>query len=193
MAWCRIGDKPLSELMLTWLTDAYMRRYRDEVINKTPSCAAYFSNTHSEYTLLWQWCNTRGLKNPWGASTARHQPVYYINISINQPHCWRHDRQLMIHSCGLGIDITVMSHGYHGSPATPLFVQPFVYIKENFKALLQWPLWGESIGDWWFPLTRASHCEYLTHLLLDKMAVTSQTIFSDSFSIFHERKVLYFD
>ena len=25
MAWRQIGDKPLSELMLTWLTDAYMR------------------------------------------------------------------------------------------------------------------------------------------------------------------------
>ena len=25
MAWCRIGDKPLSEQMLTPLTDAYMR------------------------------------------------------------------------------------------------------------------------------------------------------------------------
>ena len=23
MAWCRIGDKPLSEPMLTWFTDAY--------------------------------------------------------------------------------------------------------------------------------------------------------------------------
>ena len=25
MAWCRVGDKPLSEPMLTWFTDAYMR------------------------------------------------------------------------------------------------------------------------------------------------------------------------
>ena len=25
MAWCQIGDKPLSEPMLTWFTDAYMR------------------------------------------------------------------------------------------------------------------------------------------------------------------------
>ena len=25
MAWCRIGDKPLSELMLSRFTDAYMR------------------------------------------------------------------------------------------------------------------------------------------------------------------------
>ena len=27
MAWCRIGDKPLSETMLTQFTDAYMRHY----------------------------------------------------------------------------------------------------------------------------------------------------------------------
>ena len=38
----------------------YVALQRDESINKTPSCAAYFSNTHSEYTLLWQWCNTLG-------------------------------------------------------------------------------------------------------------------------------------
>ena len=25
MVWCRLGDKPLSEPMLTWFTDAYMR------------------------------------------------------------------------------------------------------------------------------------------------------------------------
>ena len=29
MDWHRIGDKPLSEPMLTWLTDAYMRHYGD--------------------------------------------------------------------------------------------------------------------------------------------------------------------
>ena len=27
MAWCRIGDKPLPEPMLTWFTDAYMRHW----------------------------------------------------------------------------------------------------------------------------------------------------------------------
>ena len=30
MAWHRIGDKPLSEPMLTWYTDAYMRHYERE-------------------------------------------------------------------------------------------------------------------------------------------------------------------
>ena len=30
MAWHRIGDKPLSEPMLTWFTDAYMRHYERE-------------------------------------------------------------------------------------------------------------------------------------------------------------------
>ena len=33
-----------------------------------------------------------------------------------------------------------------------LFVQ--VQIKENIKALHHWPLWGESTGDWWIPLTK---------------------------------------
>ena len=31
MTWCRIGDKPLSEPMLTQFTDAYMRRYAEMI------------------------------------------------------------------------------------------------------------------------------------------------------------------
>ena len=31
MAWRRIGDKPLSEPMLTWFGDAYMRHKGDEL------------------------------------------------------------------------------------------------------------------------------------------------------------------
>ena len=31
MAWCRISDKPLSEPMLTWFTDAYIRFYGEMV------------------------------------------------------------------------------------------------------------------------------------------------------------------
>ena len=39
--------------------------------------------------------------------------------------------------------------------------QPFVQaqIKENMKALSHWPLCGESTGDWWILLTRASNAE----------------------------------
>ena len=35
-------------------------------------------------------------------------------------------------------------------------VQPFVMvqIKENIKALRYWPLWGESAGDQWIPITK---------------------------------------
>ena len=41
------------------------------------------------------------------------------------------------------------------SPAYRLFAQPFgqARIKENIKAPRHWPLWGESTGDWWIPLT----------------------------------------
>ena len=37
-----------------------------------------------------------------------------------------------------------------------LFFQPFVeaHIKENIKAQRHWPLWGESTGDMWTPLTK---------------------------------------
>ena len=44
MAWRRIGDKPLSEQMLTWFTDAYMRHYGGgggeltRVVNDIPLC-----------------------------------------------------------------------------------------------------------------------------------------------------------
>ena len=34
------------------------------------------------------------------------------------------------------------------------FVQ--VYIKNNIKALCHWPLWGESTGDQWIPLTKGN-------------------------------------
>ena len=37
-----------------------------------------------------------------------------------------------------------------------LFVQPFVQaqVKENIKAPRHWPLWRESTGYWWVPLTK---------------------------------------
>ena len=33
MAWRRIGDKPLSEPMLSWFTDAYVRHYVGDELN----------------------------------------------------------------------------------------------------------------------------------------------------------------
>ena len=33
MAWRRIGDKPLSEPMLTWFTDAYMQHYGEMTLS----------------------------------------------------------------------------------------------------------------------------------------------------------------
>ena len=47
------------------------------------------------------------------------------------------------------------------SPASGLFVQPFVQvkIKENIKAPHHWPLWGEYISDWWFPSQGTSNAK----------------------------------
>ena len=47
------------------------------------------------------------------------------------------------------------------SPAPRLIAQPFVQaqITEATKAPHHWPLWGESTGDWWIPLTKASNAE----------------------------------
>ena len=35
-------------------------------------------------------------------------------------------------------------------------IECLLTIKENNKALRHWPLWGESVGDRWIPLTKAS-------------------------------------
>ena len=45
--------------------------------------------------------------------------------------------------------------------ASQFFTQPFVkaQIKENIKAPLHWPLWGESTDDGEFPAQRASNAE----------------------------------
>ena len=42
------------------------------------------------------------------------------------------------------------------SPAPRLFAEPFVqaHIKENIKAARDWPLWGESTGHRWIPVTK---------------------------------------
>ena len=38
-------------------------------------------------------------------------------------------------------------------------------IKENTKALCHWPLWGESTGDRWIPLTMDQWCKKCFHLM----------------------------
>ena len=43
------------------------------------------------------------------------------------------------------------------------FIQ--VQIKENTKALCHWPLWGESTGDRWIPLTMDQWCKKCFHLM----------------------------
>ena len=39
-------------------------------------------------------------------------------------------------------------------PNNPYPGQVQVQIKENIKAPRYWPLWGESTGDRWIPLTK---------------------------------------
>ena len=41
-------------------------------------------------------------------------------------------------------------------PASRLFALAFVQaqIKDNIRALRHWPLWGESTGHWWIPITK---------------------------------------
>ena len=52
-------------------------------------------------------------------------------------------------------------------PASRLFAQLFVgaQIKENIKASRHWPLWGESTGDRWIPLTKGQKCGKFYHLM----------------------------
>ena len=63
------------------------------------------------------------------------------------------------------------------SPASRLFAQPFVEarIKANIKALLHWPLCGETTGG--FPLQSASNTEMLPF---------------DDVIIFNNNNILYF-
>ena len=53
------------------------------------------------------------------------------------------------------------------SPASRLFTQPFiqVQIKENIKAPLHWPLWGEFTGDRWIPRTKGQWRWKCFHLI----------------------------
>ena len=48
-----------------------------------------------------------------------------------------------------------------------LFAQPFVQaqIEENIKVPCHWPLWGESIGDHWTPLTKGQWRRKCFHLM----------------------------
>ena len=58
------------------------------------------------------------------------------------------------------------------SPASRLFAQPFVQaqIKENITALRHWPLWGETIGDRWIPLTKGQWRRKCFHLMTSSWA-----------------------
>ena len=53
------------------------------------------------------------------------------------------------------------------TPAFQLFVLQFVqtHIKENIKAPRRWPLWWESTGDRWIPLTKSQLPEKCFHFV----------------------------
>ena len=64
-----------------------------------------------------------------------------------------------VFQCWTNDFITVMSYKAwyrHKSLASLLFAQPFIQaqIKENIKGHITGPLWGESTGDRWIPLTK---------------------------------------
>ena len=94
-----------------------------------------------------QWCWTVGWHVLQGF--IQYRPLNLITQSLT-PHC---------KNCtcvNIPIDVAVTSQWTLSrlkSPASQLFVQPFVqaHIKENIKALRHWPLWGETMGDWWIP------------------------------------------
>ena len=72
------------------------------------------------------------------------------NNVTRQCSTWKHDMEWHERRGN-----TVTSKWHLKSPASRLFAQLFVQaqIKENIKVPLHWPLWGESTGDRWFPLT----------------------------------------
>ena len=53
------------------------------------------------------------------------------------------------------------------SPTSRLFAQPFVQvqIKEELKAPGHWPLWRESTGDRWIPLTKGQYRGKWFHMM----------------------------
>ena len=62
------------------------------------------------------------------------------------------------------------------SQASRLLAQSFVQaqIKENVKAPRHWPLWGESTGDRWIPLTKGQwHGKYF-HSMTSSCSVDSK-------------------
>ena len=88
-------------------------------------------------------------------------------------HCWRYIL-VIVRSLRLSLGsilrhkIIITLHWRHDErdgvsnhQRLVLFAQRFVQaqIKESIKAPLHWPLWGESTGDRWIPLTKGSNAE----------------------------------
>ena len=82
------------------------------------------------------------------------------------------------------------------SPAPRMFAQPFVQaqIKENMKAPRHWPLWGESTGNRWIPLTKDQWRGKCFHLITSSSkryisALSSVIIANPCAVYFTERKI----
>ena len=59
------------------------------------------------------------------------------------------------------------------TPASPLLAQSFV--QAHIKAPRPWPLWGESTGDRWIPLKKASNAENV-FICLRHHAISPKTV-----------------
>ena len=75
MAWCRIGDKPLSEPMLTWFIDAYMRHQVERSFKDLVTISLLLIST----ALYWMSkCDVK-LRKP------SHSPSIVRWVTLNQP------------------------------------------------------------------------------------------------------------
>ena len=78
----------------------------------------------------------------------------------------------------------IMSAMATQSPASRLFPQPFVraLIKQNIKAPRHWPLWGESNGHRWIPLTKGQWRGKCFHLMTSSWSWLLMLILEPAFS-----------
>ena len=90
--------------------------------------------------------------------------VEWLDLSCTRPLDQGHSCRPEMSKEDISVNhvITVASY-YSDDVSNPWRLDSFLgrlaQIKENIKALRHWPLWGESTGDRWIPLKRASNAE----------------------------------
>ena len=68
------------------------------------------------------------------------------------------------------------------SPASRLFTQLIIQIKENIKAPRHWPLCGEFTGDWWIPRTKGQWRGKCFHLMTSSWSfMHSRNVYDDTY------------